>query len=69
MGHVASILIGAISGLDIDAEVKRKTLIAFNKLLWIQNDLFIQYYSRDGLELPEARSNVKGVVHPSEVKK
>ncbi|KAJ3123764.1 hypothetical protein HK098_001651 [Nowakowskiella sp. JEL0407] len=54
MGYVETILIGAISDLPLDAETKKTTLIAFSKLLWIQNDLFAQYYVRDGNELPDS---------------
>ncbi|KAI9183702.1 hypothetical protein H9P43_004620 [Blastocladiella emersonii ATCC 22665] len=63
MGFVESVLIGAISDLPLDPETKKKTLLAFNKLLWLQNDFFAQYYCFDGSELPGARSNVKGVRH------
>ncbi|KAL7751696.1 hypothetical protein RI367_002695 [Sorochytrium milnesiophthora] len=61
MGYVESILLGAISDLPLDATTKKKTLLAFNKLLWIQNDLFTQYYCRDGQELVNSRARAKGV--------
>jgi hypothetical protein len=32
-------------------ESKRKTVLAFNKLLWIQNDLFARHYVNDGADI------------------
>jgi hypothetical protein len=29
-------------------DVEKKTVLAFNKLLWIQNDFFAKWYVRDG---------------------
>ncbi|KAJ3353602.1 hypothetical protein GGF32_002933 [Allomyces javanicus] len=66
MGFVENVLIGAISDLPLDADTKKATLLAFNKLLWIQTDLFAQYYVWDGAEIPNARANVKGVKHVAE---
>lgn len=45
MGFVADALIATIAGLELDRETELKTLRAFNKLLWLQNDLINRHYS------------------------
>ncbi|KAJ1562220.1 hypothetical protein HK096_000913 [Nowakowskiella sp. JEL0078] len=70
MGYVESVLLGAISDLPLSAEVKKATIVAFSKLLWIQNDLFAQYYVRDGNELPDSlavKNHVQILRTPSKV--
>ncbi|KAJ3195220.1 hypothetical protein HK101_000814 [Irineochytrium annulatum] len=62
---VENVVIGAVSDLPLDKDAIKRTLLAFNKLLWIQNDLFAQYYVTDGNELPDSRANVKKVHHAS----
>ncbi len=44
MGFVADALLATIHSLDIDAETKVNTARAFNKLLWLQNDLITRHY-------------------------
>ncbi|MDB5386136.1 MAG: hypothetical protein JWM11_1782 [Planctomycetaceae bacterium] len=44
MGFVSDALISTIFSLDIAAEDKIKTVRAFNKLLWLQNDLITRHY-------------------------
>lgn len=44
MGFVADALVATILGLGLDAEAQSKTLRAFNKLLWLQNDLITRHY-------------------------
>ncbi|KAF8079358.1 Protoglobin-domain-containing protein [Lyophyllum atratum] len=45
LGYVEDILIEAVMGHpDLDLETKQAVLRAFNKLLWIQNDLFARHY-------------------------
>jgi hypothetical protein len=44
MGFVESTLAGGLLSLNLDREVEAKALLAFNKLLWIQNDYFAKYY-------------------------
>lgn len=46
MGFVADALVATILGLGLDREAEAKTLRAFNKLLWIQNDLITRHYSQ-----------------------
>ncbi|CEP01599.1 unnamed protein product (mitochondrion) [Plasmodiophora brassicae] len=58
---VESVLIAEISNLPLDPSATRDLIVAFNKLLWVQNDLFAQYYVHDGNELAGCRAVVKGV--------
>lgn len=44
MGFVSTALIEAVFGLGLDRETERRTIAAFNKLLWIQNDLITRHY-------------------------
>lgn len=47
MGFVSDALIATILGLGLDAEATSRTLRAFNKLLWLQNDLITRHYQAD----------------------
>jgi hypothetical protein len=38
------------AALQADPTARAKTLAAFSKLLWIQNDMFAKYYVKDGAE-------------------
>jgi hypothetical protein len=44
MGFVSDALLGVILGLDLDPATKARTARAFNKLLWLQNDLITRHY-------------------------
>jgi hypothetical protein len=44
MGFVSDALLATILGLGLDAETTSRTLRAFNKLLWLQNDLITRHY-------------------------
>ncbi|KAG1151253.1 hypothetical protein G6F37_000309 [Rhizopus arrhizus] len=44
MGFVESTLVGGLLSLNLDKETEAKALLAFNKILWIQNDCFARYY-------------------------
>jgi hypothetical protein len=46
MGFVSDALISTIIGLKLPRETEVKTLRAFNKLLWLQNDLIVRHYAR-----------------------
>jgi len=49
LGYVIDIVVGAVMGMDvIDTEMKCKVIKAFNKVVWIQNDLFARHYISDG---------------------
>jgi hypothetical protein len=45
MGFVADALNATILGLSLDRETEARTLRAFSKLLWIQNDLINRHYA------------------------
>lgn len=45
MGFVADALTATIFGLGLDRETETKTVRAFGKLLWIQNDLITRHYA------------------------
>src|SRR5262245_52316462 len=45
MGFVSDALIATILALPLDCETKSKTVRAFNKLLWLQNDLIVRHYA------------------------
>ena len=45
MGFVSDALMSTILSLDLEADATQQTLRAFNKLLWIQNDLITRHYS------------------------
>ena len=48
LGFVADALTATILGLNLPREVEVKTLRAFGKLLWLQNDLITRHYGADG---------------------
>ena len=50
MGFVAQALTGVICGLGLDRETEVKTLLAFTKLLWIQNDLINRHYQAERVD-------------------
>jgi hypothetical protein len=47
MGFVSDALMATILGLGLDAGTTSRTLRAFNKLLWLQNDLITRHYQAD----------------------
>lgn len=48
LGYVEDVVVQAVLNMDaIDAGMKEKVTRAFNKLLWIQNDLFARHYVID----------------------
>ena len=44
MGFVSDALAATVLGLGLPREAEGKTLRAFNKLLWVQNDLITRHY-------------------------
>ncbi len=44
MGFVSNALIGTILSLGLDKATEQRTVLAFNKLLWLQNDLITRHY-------------------------
>ena len=47
MGFVADAFVATIIGLNLPRETEVATLRAFNKLLWLQNDLINRHYQKD----------------------
>jgi hypothetical protein len=45
MGFVTDALIATILGLNLPRDAEAKTLRAFNKLLWLQNDFVVRHYA------------------------
>jgi hypothetical protein len=45
LGFVMDIVISAVMDMaDIDTQMKSRVIRAFNKVIWIQNDLFARHY-------------------------
>jgi hypothetical protein len=44
LGFVATAVTGTILSFNLDRQTESKTLLAFDKLLWIQNDLISRHY-------------------------
>ncbi|MEZ6119697.1 MAG: protoglobin domain-containing protein [Pirellulaceae bacterium] len=44
MGFVADAFVSTILSLNLDTETQSAALRAFNKLLWLQNDLIVRHY-------------------------
>ncbi len=44
MGYVSDALLSTILGLELDGPTRNKMIRAFNKLLWLQNDLIARHY-------------------------
>jgi len=44
MGFVSDALVATVLGLGLDRDTEVRTLRAFNKLLWLQNDLITRHY-------------------------
>ncbi|MGO9597898.1 MAG: protoglobin family protein [Isosphaeraceae bacterium] len=47
MGFLSDVLMDLISSLPLDASTAMRTMRAFNKLLWIQNDFVTRHYQKD----------------------
>lgn len=45
LGFVSDAIVSTILGLDLDQDTQARTLRAFNKLLWLQNDLINRHYA------------------------
>lgn len=45
MGFVSTAILATIQGLGVDQATKDKATLAFNKVLWIQNDLIVRWYA------------------------
>ena len=45
MGFVSDAIVNTILNLELGKDVQARTLRAFNKLLWLQNDLINRHYA------------------------
>ena len=70
LGFVQDVIVGLVLEMEeIDARTKKEVILAWNKLLWIQNDLFARHYVVDedtgerprGSENKSSRAAVLGV--------
>jgi len=52
MGFLSDILIAFVADSDLSAENSIRTIRAFNKLLWIQNDLINRHYAHHANVIP-----------------
>jgi hypothetical protein len=48
LGFVSDALVNVIFGLGLDRQTEIRTVRAFNKLLWLQNDLITRHYQAAG---------------------
>lgn len=48
LGFVSDAIVNTICSLGLDRDAQTQTLRAFNKLLWIQNDLINRHYAKKG---------------------
>ncbi|QRW20785.1 protoglobin protein [Rhizoctonia solani] len=67
LGYVQSMLTSAVMARDdLSDEVKTATLLAINKVMWIQNDLFARHYiPSSGSKAPAKTLGVDGRVWPA----
>jgi hypothetical protein len=54
LGFVTDALIGEILAMGLDRDREVRTLRAFNKLLWLQNDLINRHYAAERQPAPRA---------------
>ncbi|KAK9700838.1 hypothetical protein K7432_012013 [Basidiobolus ranarum] len=54
LGFVESTLIWAVTTLKLEREHELRVILAFNKVLWLQNDFFAKYYAKDGSDVPNS---------------
>jgi len=47
MGFVSTALVSTILSLGLERETEVRTILAFNKLLWLQNDLITRHYQSE----------------------
>ncbi len=51
LGHVMSVVVSAVMDMDdVPNPAKKAVIVALNKVLWIQNDLFARHYITESVE-------------------
>ncbi|KAG9016479.1 hypothetical protein FRB93_010728 [Tulasnella sp. JGI-2019a] len=59
LGFVMDLVLGAvIENPDLDETTKSAVLRAFNKVIWIQNDLFARHYMPDPYAAPDCKTEL-----------
>ena len=64
LGYVEEVVVGAVMGMEeVDLGTKGAVIRAWNKVLWMQNDLFARHYTvdRDTGETPVAVGRSEGM--------
>lgn len=56
LGFVADALTNVLFGLNLDRQTETRTVRAFNKLLWLQNDLITRHYQAADAALEAAEA-------------
>ena len=52
LGYLEDMIMGAVMGMDdVELSTRLSVVRAWNKLLWIQNDLFAKHYTKDVEEI------------------
>lgn len=64
--YVSSFVVNAIMQAGLPKDVERKTVLAFNKLLWIQNDFFAKWYVKDTDKHEHGLKGLAASSHPVE---
>ncbi|KAK9663689.1 hypothetical protein K7432_018081 [Basidiobolus ranarum] len=54
LDFVESTLIWAVSTLKLEREYELRVVLAFNKVLRLQNDFFAKYYTKDDSDIPNS---------------
>ncbi|ORX88157.1 hypothetical protein K493DRAFT_236989 [Basidiobolus meristosporus CBS 931.73] len=52
MGFIENTLMSLVGSLQLEREHELQVNLAFNKVLWLQNDFFAKYYTKDGSDVP-----------------
>jgi hypothetical protein len=52
MGAISHVLMTSIQEWPVTPEVRLATMLAFNKLLWIQNDFINRHYAQSAIPAP-----------------
>ncbi|GAA5829373.1 hypothetical protein JCM11251_005025 [Rhodosporidiobolus azoricus] len=59
LGWVEDVVLKAVMDLEVDNATKTAVLRAFNRFVWLQNDLFNRWYAKTDEELAAATEKVK----------
>ena len=65
MGFVATALTATILSLGLERDTETRTVLAFEKLLWIQNDLISRHYETSRHETLSGTDGSQGSFSPT----